>query len=218
MADVRASLDLLAGHPGIDAGRLGALGICQGVNWIVEAATQDDRIGRIGLVAGHYLTPATAEFYLGGADAVAARLGNARAAKERFDATGEVEYIPIVSEDHPNALLSPPPIRQWYTRWEDRGPAWRFHGQWENRITRMSELDIWGHDVTPIVENLGQPTLMVHADHAASGPDIPRAVFARIAGAEKELVWLEDRVQFQFYEEPQTIDLTVSQLAPWFTS
>jgi uncharacterized protein len=222
VADLRAALDLLAARPEVDPGRLHILAICQGVNWGVEAAVADPRVRALALVAGHYLTPETALMYLGDEAAVAARLESSRRAEERFRATGEVEYVPIVhpslDRPDPRALLTSPPIQQFYIRWADRGPFWSFHGLWENRIAAMSEAGIWGHRVDEAVGRLRTPTLMVHADRAASGPAIPRRLFDAIPAATKGLVWLGPQNQLQFYEDPITIDQVVPHVARFFAA
>ncbi|MGF1529337.1 MAG: alpha/beta hydrolase [Candidatus Competibacterales bacterium] len=215
MADVQAALDYLATRPEIDTHRLYGLGICQGINWMVGAANRDQRLRAIALVAGHYLTQTVHESYAGGAEPLAARLERAEAARQRYEETGEVEYIPVTSPDDPNALLTPLPIHQWYQRWDNDHPIWDFQGRWENRLARMSELDIWGHRIDGDLANLKRPTLVIHADRAASGPEAPRRLFETIP-AEKSLVWLGDRVQFQFYEETYTIDLAAAHVADWF--
>ena len=63
---------------------------------------------------------------------------------------------------------------------------------------------------------LTTPTLMIHADRAASGPKIPRALFETIPAARKELLWLGNQTQFQFYEDPITIDAATHHLAAYF--
>lgn len=213
--DLKAAFDFLASRPEVDAGRLHMLGVCQGVNWAIEETLADDRIRSLAVVAGHYLTPATAEKYLGSKEAVAARIRKGRAAREKFEKTGAADYIPIIG-DSPDALLLPKPIHQWYERWAHRGPAWGFQGGWENRITALSEEVIWGHRVDESLQMVKKPTLMVHADNAASGPEIPKKLFESIPAADKKLVWLGKQVQFQFYEEPVTIDLAVNAIAAWF--
>jgi pimeloyl-ACP methyl ester carboxylesterase len=160
--------------------------------------------------------PEIAEKYLGGKDKVQERIARAARAKEKFEQTQKVDYIPIVSENDPNALLLPKPIYQWYMRWADRGEVWNFHGLWENRITAMSEAEIWGYQVDETIKKLTTPTLMIHADRAASGSDIPKRLFEEIPSEKKELVWLGDQVQFQFYEDPITIDRSVSNITRWF--
>ncbi|MEO8278072.1 MAG: hypothetical protein ABI564_00195, partial [Ideonella sp.] len=107
-------------------------------------------------------------------------------------------------------------IREFYERWAYRGAFWNFHGLWENRILAMSEADIWGHQVDAVMLQLHTPTLMVHANRAASGPIVPRKLFEQMPARKKELVWLSDQNQMQFYEDPVTIDQVVPQLARFF--
>ncbi|AMM23145.1 hypothetical protein AX767_01230 [Variovorax sp. PAMC 28711] len=194
------------------------LGICQGANWAIEATTLDTRVRALGVVAGHYLVPETAALYLGSQEEIADRLRRAATARAAFEKSGEVRYIPIVSATDAQALLKAPVIRQFYERWADRGAFWNFHGLWENRITAMSEADIWGHHVDEVIRKLETPTLMVHANLAASGPVIPRKMFEQIPAAKKELLWMGDKNQMQFYEDPITIDRVVPQLARFFRS
>jgi len=217
--DLCASVDFLVSRDDVDPERIFILAICQGVNWAIEAATLDSRVKALAMVAGHYLTPEVTEMYVG--DTAEARIGRSREAEARFKTTGEVSYIPIVSAQptppDPTALLTAPPVRQFYIRWADRGPFWNFHGLWENRITAMSEAAIWSYDVRAAMARLTTPTLMVHADRAASGPQIPRDLFGIIPAADKELVWLGSQNQLQFYEDPITIDQVAPHVARFFS-
>lgn len=212
--DLGAAVSYLAGRPDVHNKQLFLLGICQGVNWVMEAAARDARVRAIGLVAGHYLTPETATMYLGGKEVVRRRVADAKRARERFQATGHVDYIPIIDAD--NALLKAKLIGEWYAPWENSAPWFKFRGGWQNRITQMSEADIWGWDISKTASKISTPTLMVHVDHAASGPKIPRSVFAKMKASDKQLVWLKNANQLQFYEDPLTIDRATDEVAKAF--
>ena len=216
--DLLVSVDYLLQRPDVDAQHIHLLGVCQGANWAIEASTLDTRIKALALVAGHYLVPEVAALYLGSAEKVAERLARARAAREAFEQSGELRYIPIVSATDPQALLTAPVIREFYERWAYRGAFWNFHGLWENRILAMSEADIWGHQVDAVMQRLHTPTIMVHANRAASGPVVSRKLFEQIPARKKELAWLSDQNQMQFYEDPVTIDQVAPQLARFFQS
>jgi dienelactone hydrolase len=217
--DLRATVDFLVTREDVDPKHIFILAICQGVNWGIQAATLDARVKALAIVAGHYLTPEVARMYVG--DTAEARIRRSREAEARFKATREVAYIPVVSaqptKPDPTALLTAPPIQQFYIRWADRGPLWNFHGLWENRITAMSEAAIWSHDVRAVMARLTTPTLMIHADRAASGAQIPRDLFEMMPAARKELVWLGSQNQLQFYEDPITIDQVVPHVARFFS-
>ena len=140
--DLSASIDFLAGHKQIDAQKIGLVGICQGVNWAIEASVRDKRVKSLALVAGHYLLPEIANMYLGNEKTVQQRLERGRKAKMEFDQNGKVEYIEIVGSKE--ALLTHELIDDWYQPWAKHAPWFSHRGQWENRITAMSEADIWG--------------------------------------------------------------------------
>ena len=207
--------------PEVERSQVFALGICQGVNWTIDAAREDSRIRAICLVAGHYLTTAVARMYLGGDEAVSARRAKSLNAKKKFQKTGEVDYIPIVSSfftsPDQTALLAAPFVQSFYLRWADRHPMLAHRGLWENRITAMSEHLIWDHRIDISIKDLQVPVLMIHADGAASGIDIPRRLFQDIPSPNKVLVWLGAQGQIQFYEDPITIDLVVPYVTDFLT-
>ncbi|MGH1477625.1 MAG: alpha/beta hydrolase [Geminicoccales bacterium] len=212
--DLRAALDFLAKQDEIDADRLHLLGICQGVNWTIEAAVQDDRIAALAVVAGHYLTPDTARMYLGDDATIAARMERSAKASAKAAETGEVDYIPIVGSD--DALLTATAVADWYLPWDNRAPWLTYRGGWENRIAAMSEAGIWGWRIDETSARLNLPVLMIHGDKAASGPEIPRRIYESIPSAQKSLHWIDGANQLQFYEDPLTIDAVVNVLAPHF--
>lgn len=212
--DLSAAISYLAARPDVHNKQIFLLGICQGVNWVMEAAARETRIRAIGLIAGHYLTPETATMYLGGTEVVRKRVADAKRSRQRFQDTGQVDYIPIIDAD--NALLKAKLIGEWYAPWENSAPWFKFRGGWQNRITQMSEADIWGWDISKTASKIKTPTLMVHADLAASGPKIPRSVFAKMKASDKQLVWLKNANQLQFYEDPLTIDRAADEVAKAF--
>jgi pimeloyl-ACP methyl ester carboxylesterase len=218
--DLSAAVDFLAQRPDVDPARIHVLGVCQGVNWTIEAAILDSRIRAISVVAGHYLTPEVATMYLGTRANVEARFAKSQASEARYRDSGQVDYINIVSpslaQPDPNALLTAPPIQMFYIRWADRSPFLAHRGLWENRLTAMSEHLIWGHRIDHAVPKLRTPTLMIHADRAASGIEIPRKLFTAMPAEKKELVWLGGQGQLQFYEDPLTIEQAVPHIARFF--
>ena len=214
--DIQAAVESMATRAQVDASRISVVGFCQGMNWAVEACVGNPRVKAVALVAGHYLMPETAALYLGNAENVANRIAKAKASKAAFESTGQVDYIPVVSLTDTNALLTARAIYDFYYHWADRGPFSAFQGLWENRITQMSEADIWGHRIDEQLKRLDKPALMVHSDRAASGPKIPRQMFELIASKDKKAVWFEGRNQIQFYQDALTIDMVIPHLSEHF--
>ena len=214
--DIIASVDYLTGLGHVDKAEIYGLGICQGVNWMIKATNEDARIKATSLVAGHYLDPEVAERYNNGKAQLARTLEQAKKAKQQFMSTGEVEYIPIVGTAQENALLTAPPVYDWYIPWENNTNG--KGGQWENRITQMSILDIWGGDVEKDLKELNKPTLVIHSDKAASGPDVPKRLFNSIPAKDKQLVWFEDQFQTMFYDDSAVINRAASHIDNWIAN
>ena len=220
IGDLRAALAYLASVPEIDAHRLHLLGLCQGANWAIAAAMADASVQRLALVAGHYLTPEVCEMYYGSVEAVAKRVARGQAAAEAFAADGTVSTLPIVNDSagdaDPDVLLNFDAAQMYYRPWADRNLFLAHRGQWENHIATMSEAELWTTRTDLAMAKLVTPTLMIHADRAAGGPKVPRALFDALPAKHKKLVWLGAQTQFQFYEDPITIDAATHHLATFF--
>jgi dienelactone hydrolase len=209
--DLSAAVTYLTNHKDIAPDRIGLLGICQGVNWAIEASNQDPRVKALGLVAGHYLMPETAVMYLGDQSAVEARADRSATAQALYKETGEVQYISIVGSD--DALLTHQVVDDWYSPWANHASWFTFRGLWENRIAAMSEAGIWGWRTDEKITNLKTPVLMIHGDKAATGADLPQRLFNTIPSDDKSMVWINGVSQIQFYEDPLVIDAAVDVLS-----
>jgi len=214
--DLMASIDFLTEHDLIDAQRIGLIGICQGVNWAIETTVRDDRVKSLAIVAGHYLMPEIATMYLGDEKTVQQRIERSQKARDVFNQNGTVEYIDIVGSKQ--ALLTHELINDWYQPWAKHAAWFAHRGQWENRITAMSEADIWGWRIDKTLSKLNTDVVMIHADHAASGASIPRKLFESIPAQNKQLHWIEGANQLMFYESPLTIDETIGPLSRHFNN
>ena len=184
------------------------------------AALAAGSVSRVALVAGHCSTPEVCAMDYGRAEAVAARVARGQAAADTFASDGSVSYLPIVNdsadEADPDVLLNFDAARMYYRPWADRNLFLAHRGQWENRIATMSEADLWTTRTDLAMPRLTTPTLMIHADRAASGPKVPRTLFDTIPAKRKTLVLLGNQTQFQFYEDPITIDAVTHHLAAFF--
>ncbi|HAX76557.1 MAG TPA: hypothetical protein DCY88_12135 [Cyanobacteria bacterium UBA11372] len=56
------------------------------------------------------------------------------------------------------------------------------------------------------------PTLFIHSEKAAITQGA-RQFFAAIPGQNKQFEWLRDRTQFDFYDQPATVDASISAIA-----
>lgn len=168
--DIIASINYLETRKEVDKNKINMLGICQGANWAIKATNQDQRIKSLSIVSGHYLTRETADMYNGGAEQTNVKIEKAKIAKEKYEKNGEVDCIKIVKEkEDDTALLNAKPIAEWYLPWANHQPYFSFRGLWENRITQMSELELWTTNIAEDMKNLQTSTLVIHSDKAATG-------------------------------------------------
>lgn len=119
--DLRAAIGYLAGRSDVDADRLAVLGICMGGSLVLPAAADDPRIRAVATVAAHLRDRAADASWLGGGDRVAARLARGRQALEKYEGTGEVDYVPAVDVARTDVGMPGELVWSWYQLWADRG-------------------------------------------------------------------------------------------------
>ena len=221
VADMGAAIDFLVARPEVDASRIGAVGICYGAALVLRVAADDHRVGAVATVSGNHRDHANDIELVGGeallhgdittADAeerLAARMARAIAAKARYEQSGEVEYQPIVDPERTDVALPWKMIWDWYHGWSDRG-------LWENRYAVMGDVEYLAFESLTAAAEQTKPHLMVHGEFS-DGPASCRRHFDALAAQEKELIWEDGVTHFQYYEDPETIDRAVRNVADWF--
>ncbi|MFG1710941.1 alpha/beta hydrolase [Nonomuraea sp. M3C6] len=207
--DLNAAVRLLAGRADVDPSRLAVLGACMGSSSAICAAVDNPLVKVVATVAGHYRDHATDVAWLGGEEAVAERLARGREAKEKYDATGEVEYVPGVDFARTDVGMPGEPVWSWYQLWADQG-------LWENRYAVMSDAALLPFEGISAAARLTKPYLMIHSDESAF-PDAARRHFAVVPTHDKYLQWEAQTRHLQFYDDPPVIDRAVFAIADWFS-
>lgn len=229
--DAAAALDYLLTRSDVDTGRIFGLGICQGGPEMLDISSRDHRIKAVASVTGYYRDHETDLFMIAAGvtddpfdtanvpsteeleTLFAARIEHARAAKAKYDATGEVIYAPLVSSSvghrktGSEAGLPGPLVWSWYGPWVLKG--------WENRYAVMSDLDHFDYTTVPGVAALEKPALIVHSDFCMN-PAAARRHFASIPTSDKKLIWENENNHFQYYDQPDVVDRTVGHVSDWF--
>ena len=202
LADLRAAVAFLLGHPAVDAGRLGLLGVCLGGGYAVRAAAFDPRVRAVAGVAGAYNSPA--------AFAAAMGIDAYRAALGRFLAAGPDERMPAVSPDGPAAMGGREP-------WEYYGTERSSSPHWANEVTVASLYELMTLDTLSSADLLERtPLLVVHGttdDYCR--PDGAQAVFDRSPGP-KTLEWIETTNHIELYDSPPHVGRALAHLVGFF--
>jgi fermentation-respiration switch protein FrsA (DUF1100 family) len=206
--DLAAAFDFLSELPDVDPDRLALVGICFGGSYAIRAAADDPRVRALATAAAHLRDPAADLVWLGSEATIAERLARGREAREKYEATGEVEYVPAVDFSRTDVGMPGELPWSWYQLWADRG-------LWENRYAVMSDAAVLSYDSISAAARLTTPLLMVHSDGCAV-PDAVRRQFAVVPTADKRLVWEGQNRHFNYYEDPTTIERTVWSMVDWF--
>lgn len=194
IADNRNAVTYLSSLPFVDAARIGALGICASAGYMSGTAAGDSRIKSLVLVAPWLHNAALARAIYGGETGVQHRLDLADAARQKFTATGEVDYVPACDPNNPEAAM-PFPL-DFYTN-----PARGALPQWTNRFAVMAWRGWLEFDAVQYGAQIAVPLLIVHSE-AAAVPDGARQYFAQVTSP-KDIFWTQGE-QIDFYDqEPQ---------------
>ncbi|WP_280184033.1 alpha/beta hydrolase [Nocardia cyriacigeorgica] len=204
--DIRNAVGFLAGHPAVDGNRVGALGICAAAMYMSDNAADDPTVKSLALVAPWLHDATVCEQVYGGSEAVAAKLALAREARSRYDETGEIDYVPVVSATDDRAAM--PYQIDFYLN-----PARGGIPAWPNRFAVMSWADWLTYDAIALAPHITQPTILVHSEDAAI-PDGARRFHSGLAGP-KDIVWTEG-TQFDFYDQEPQVTIALDAVAAHF--
>lgn len=206
IADLRAALDFLAVQPEVDGQRIGAAGVCLGAGYAAHAATREPRVRAFAAVAGYFRDPTE----LRGQDPAAfdARVAQGRAARERFEETGELLCIPAAAP-HGDAGMNSAELVDYYTR-RAAVPGY------VNALAVMSREHFLPFDVQAAAPALRVPTLLVHSANAIS-PRWAQRFHDAVPAETKALVWVESGGQTDFYDAPALVEPAARRLAAWFS-
>jgi len=190
--------------PGVS--KVVTLGICKGGAYSLKAAASCQAIDAFIGVSAFYFDDTSLEAASG---YKAQRIEQGRKALEKYESTGEVEYLPITHDVRKDAALPYPALHAWYAPWE-------VTSRWQNRYAVMSDFFIYQLESAPDARGLNKPALIIHANKSTN-PQSARDVFALIPTDRKKLCFYEDGVDFQtnFYERPALIDRACSDIATW---
>jgi uncharacterized protein len=205
--DVRAALGWLAAQPEIDGSRLGAVGICAGAGYMSGVVASEPRVRAFATVAGFLHDAAKQREWM--KERYDATLERARAARQKYEETGEAESIPAVGPAGQGDVAMPLP-----EAFEYYGTPRGAHSNYVNSFAVMSREHTLPWDAQGFAPNIDVPTLMIHAETALA-PALARAFFAALAGPKVD-VWMTSKGQIDFYDDPALIEPAADRLAEHF--
>ena len=206
VADIISAASFLRAQSGINTDRLIGLGICQGSSEMLRAVAEDEVLAAGVTLAGQYrdregdIAWLTEEGY-------AARLAKGQAAKAKYLATGEIDYVAGVDEFDMDVGMPGKFVWDWYHVWADKG-------LWDNRYAVMSDADLLPYESISAARSLDKPYLLIHSDNSFL-PDAARRHFDAMPSARKTLLWEGDTPHLSYYDQPDILARTVASIDSW---
>ncbi|AFY97020.1 alpha/beta hydrolase [Chamaesiphon minutus] len=203
--DIRNAASFLKTLSVVDGDRLGGLGICASAGYMAQAVANDPNFKSFATVAA-WLHDDNSLSTVFGRETISRRNALGLAAREKYDRTGQVDYVPAYAQTDKNAAMSGDVS---YYGNKDRGviPAWT------NRFAVMSWHEWQGFNSLEIAPNVKVPTLIVHSNGSAL-PDNARKFYQQLGG-QKQLVWAEGN-HLDFYDRKPQVSAAVTALTSHF--
>jgi len=205
ITDIKNAVSFLETVDAVDGNRIAGLGICASAGYMVVAAAEDARIKSLITVAPWIHNPQIVEAVYGGKPTVEKLIAKGKEAKAKFKQTGKVDSVLATSKTDKTAVMFGDID---YYQNPNRGAI----PKWSNQFALASWSEWLTFNPMPIASQIKVPTLFIHSEKAAI-PDGARQFFAAIPIKNKQINWLSDRSQFDFYDQEATVNQSISLIA-----
>ncbi len=200
--DINAAINYLATRPEVDQNRIAGLGICASAGYMSDAALQNKHIKTLALVAPWLHNAEIVNAVYGGEEGVKKLIQISRDAEK----ASEPVILEAASMTNESAVMYQAP---YYTE-SDRGMI----PEYDNKFNAASWEGWLTYDAIKTADKLEKPTLLVHSEAAA----IPQGAqeYAQRMGGDVKTVWIDNATQFDFYDKPNIVTRSVSEVVKHF--
>ena len=205
--DIQKAVTFLRTLPEVQADAIGLLGVCSGGGYTARAAALDPSIKSLVTVAGFYHDPQVMREWLG--ENYEARLEMGKAARIKYETTGQVDYLTNVEQNNLNVAMPGQEAYDYYGTSRGRSSGWM------NRSAVMFFEPFLQFNAIDSGKEIEAPTLVIHSDTALV-PDGARRFFASLPASQKNLHWMTTQNHIAFYDQPDVVEEAAGKATQWF--
>jgi hypothetical protein len=203
--DIKNAVTYLRSLPMIDANRIGGLGVCASAGYMAQAIADGAELNSFVTVAA-WLHDSESLQKVFGEEGVRRKMEAGMAALQKYEQTGQVQYVPAYKQNDPKAAMSGP---LGYYGESSRGAI----PQWKNQFAVMSWSEWLQFNAIAAAPKVNIPTLFIYSDNSAL-PDSVRKFYNDMPG-QKSLFWTQGQ-HTDFYDKEPYVTEAVQVAAAHF--
>ncbi|AHF14837.1 alpha/beta hydrolase [Niabella soli] len=212
--DIRGMADFIGQYAGVDANRLGVLGICGGGGYTLKAAQSDKRFKAVATLSMFNSGEVRRNGFQNSQLAtIQERLKQASGARAQEAAGGKMLYSGVASITDEDIAKTPTDLYREGFEYYYRTYA---HPNSTFLYTTSSLMDLMSWDATDQIELINQPLLMMAGSKADTKYMTDEAFKKATNAKNKELFLIDGATHIQTYWKPEYVNKAVNKLVDFF--